>query len=231
MSTAERPPRIVTPMLVEGHRLDQPEFHRRYEAMPSGTRAELIEGVVFMPSPGSREHGHSTKVIRALLAFYECRTSGVQALDDATTFLGVSSEIQPDVLIRILPECGGQTRDEGAYVGGAPELVVEVSKATRYVDLGPKRADYERAGVLEYVVRALDPNEVLRFVRREDRLVQATTDPDGLYRSTAFPGLWLDPTALLADDLNGLIATLERGLASPEHAAFVARLAEPRPPA
>ena len=38
--------------LVEGQRLDQPTFHALYEAMPPGTRAELIDGVVYMPSPG-----------------------------------------------------------------------------------------------------------------------------------------------------------------------------------
>jgi hypothetical protein len=37
--------------LVEGQRLDQPTFHALYEAMPPGTRAELIDGVVYMPSP------------------------------------------------------------------------------------------------------------------------------------------------------------------------------------
>ncbi|MBV8678664.1 MAG: hypothetical protein JO355_15990, partial [Planctomycetaceae bacterium] len=49
---------------------------------------------------------------------------------------------------------------------------------------------------------------------------------DGCYHSEAFPGLWLDPRALLDDDLDGLMATLERGLATAEHAAFVARLAD-----
>ena len=57
MSTAERPIRITVPPLVEGQRLDQAEFHRRYEAMPPETRAELIDGVVFMPSPVGPEHG------------------------------------------------------------------------------------------------------------------------------------------------------------------------------
>ncbi len=32
-----------------------------------------------------------------------------------------------------------------------PELVVEVAKATRFVDLGPKLSDYDLAGVLEYI--------------------------------------------------------------------------------
>jgi hypothetical protein len=37
--------------LMEGQDLDQPTFHALYEAMPPGTRAELIDGVVYMPSP------------------------------------------------------------------------------------------------------------------------------------------------------------------------------------
>ena len=54
-------------------------------------------------------------------------------------------------------------------------------------------------------------------------------DEDGTLRSRAFPGLWLDPAALLAGDIAAVLATLERGLASPEHAAFVAELAGRRP--
>ena len=73
-------------------------------------------------------------------------------MDNATTIIGWKSEPQPDGLLRILPEYGGRTWNEGGYVHGAPELVVEVAKATRYVDLGPKLDDYQRAGVLEYVV-------------------------------------------------------------------------------
>ena len=49
--------------------------------------------------------------------------------------------------------------------------------------------------------------------------------PDGVFRSEVFPGLWLDPEALIADDMDRLIATLDRGLATPEHAAFAAQLA------
>jgi hypothetical protein len=49
-----------------------------------------------------------------------------------------------------------------------------------------------------------------------------------LYRSTVFPGLWLDPQALLKDDIDIVVKALERGLATPEHAAFVQRLAAAR---
>jgi hypothetical protein len=116
-------------------------------------------------------------------------------------------------------------------VRGVPELIVEVSHTSRYTDLGPKLDDYERACVLEYVVRALEPDEVIWHVLHEGRLVPVPPDADGLYRSRAFPGLWLDPQALLAHDTRRLRAVVDLGVATPEHAAFVARLAEAHGPA
>jgi hypothetical protein len=57
MSTLERPNRDVLPPLEAGQRLDRATFHERYETMPPGTRAELVGGVVYMPSPLGIEHG------------------------------------------------------------------------------------------------------------------------------------------------------------------------------
>src|SRR5262249_24192029 len=145
--------------LVEGQRLDQPTFHKLYEAMPPGTRAELIDGVVCMPSPLGRDHGRAQPPVTVWLDYLAEKTPGVQFFDNTTAILGWRSEPQPDGSLRILPECGGRTWDEGGYIGGGPELVVEISKATRYVDLGAKKADYERARVQEYIVRAIDPDE------------------------------------------------------------------------
>ena len=134
----------------------------------------------------------------------------------------------PTRVLRVRPEYGGRTRNEGGYVAGSPELLVEVSRATRYVDLGPKLDEYERAGVLEYVVRAVDPDEVLWHVLEGGRFVAVAPGQDGLYRSRVFPGLWLDPAALLAGDRAAVRDALDRGLATPEHAAFVAGLAAAR---
>jgi hypothetical protein len=228
MSAAEKRVRVITPPLVEGQRLSQPEFHRRYEAMPAGTRAELIDGVVYLPSSLGIDHGEAAIYVDAWLAYYCFRTPGVQAAQGATTILGRKREPQPDALMRIRPEFGGQSGNKRRYVHGAPELVAEVSKATRYIDLGPKLNDYQRAGVQEYVVRALDSDAVIWYILRKRRLVELAAGADGWYRSEVFPGLWLDPNALLANDLGGLMAALDQGLASPGHAAFVARLAAAR---
>ena len=223
-STLTAPPRP----LVEGERLDQPTFHARYLAMPPGTRAELIGGVVYMPGPVSQAHGEALVPVIVWLSYYAENTPGVEILDNATAILGWRSEPQPDAMLRILLECGGQTRIEHGLVCGAPELVVEVAKATRYVDLGPKPADYEQAGVQEYVVRALDPDEVLWFKQDDGSLVRMPPDPDGLYRSAFLPGLWLDPQALVRGDTRRLRGVLDQGVATAEHAAFVAELAARR---
>jgi hypothetical protein len=44
--------------LVEGRRLDQPTFHALHTAMLPGTRAELIDGVVYR-QPGTLTWGRS----------------------------------------------------------------------------------------------------------------------------------------------------------------------------
>ncbi len=224
MSTIDRS--TIAPPLVDGQRLTRAEFHTRYEAMPPKTRAELIGGVVhLMSSPLGYPHANTHAFVVGWLFHYDCRTPGVEVADNASTALDGLGEPQPDALLRILPSRGGQTHDLGNIIGGAPELVVEVAASSRAIDLGAKRADYERAGVLEYLVVTLDPDDVYWHVRQEGRLVRVPPDPDGLYRSEAFPGLWLDPRALLARDGPALVAALERGLATVEHADFDARLA------
>ena len=94
--------------------------------------------------------------------------------------------------------------------------------------MNTKKADYERAGVLEYVVVELDPDSVHWFILRGDHFEDLLPGPDGIYRSEVFPGLWLDASALFAEDRQRLITVLEQGLATPEHAAFAAKLAAAR---
>ena len=226
MSTAERSGTGRLPALAEGQRLDRATFHRRYEAMPPGTWAELLDGVVRMSSPVGFGHARNTLPAGAWLIRYEQFTPGVEALDNVSTALDDRNEVQPDILLRRLPEAGGRTRVEDGILAGPPAFVLEVAGSSRRYDLGPKLEEYRRAGVLEYVVCGIDPDEIYWHVRRGDALDRVPAGPDGWYRSEAFPGLWLDPAALLARDLGRLFAALDLGIATPEHAAFVARIGQ-----
>src|SRR3954453_2176792 len=106
MSTVDR---TKSPPLEAGQRLDRATFHARYEAMPPGTRAELIGGVVYMPSPLSLSHGNFDGLVTPWLPLYRRATPGVQAASNASVLLDDLGEPQPDNLLRILPEFGGQS--------------------------------------------------------------------------------------------------------------------------
>jgi Uma2 family endonuclease len=226
MSTIDRDTRIALPWLVDGERLDRATFHERYAAMPESTRAELIGGVVYMASPLGMSHGRSNVPVIIWLDHYAEFTPGVEVLDNASVYFEDYGEPQPDVVLRIPPENGGRTRDEARYYANGPELIVEVSDTTLKKDLGPKLADYERAGVPEYIVLSIQPPAVRWHVLRDGRLIEIGPDPDGLYRSTVFPGLWLDPAALLRGDRRAIRLTVDLGLATADHAEFVRKLAE-----
>jgi Uma2 family endonuclease len=228
MSTVELPRSATLPPLLAGQHLDQPTFHERYEAMPPSVRAELIGGVVSMPPMVSSEHGDDHVPIVGIFFLYQRATPGVRANIESSTVLNNRNEVQPDCSLRILAEYGGQTRTIPQWIQGAPELVVEIARSSLSIDLGSKLNEYQEAGVKEYVVFALDPDQIFWHVRRNERLVAIPPGEGGIYRSEAFPGLWLDPAAYFRLDLDGLVATLDRGLASPEHAAFVEDLARSR---
>jgi Uma2 family endonuclease len=229
MSTVERVDTKVLPSLAAGQRLDQPTFHERYEAMPPETRAELVGGVVYMPSPVSKDHGEDDNDVSGWLFYYKVYTPGVSTPNTATVKLDPKGEPQPDCQLRVPRELGGQTYvDADGYIAGAPELVVEIARASRNYDLNQKKADYERAGVTEYVVVAVDSSEIHWFNRRGDHFEDRPPGEDGIYRSEVFPGLWLDAHALFAENRQRMIKVLEQGLATPDHAAFAAKLAAAR---
>ncbi len=139
MSTVERAQRTTLPPLEPGQRLDQPTFHDRYEAMPPNIKAELVEGIVYMPSPTRGDHGGTSQITAGWLLHYRWNTPRVAGEDGCTVKLDFNGEPQPDHMLR--------------------------------------------------------------------------------------PGLWLDPAALYSQDLDRLIQVLEQGLATTQHAAFVAKLA------
>src|SRR5580704_12546620 len=90
-----RPTVEFMPPLEPGDRLTREEFERRYEAMPHLKKAELIEGVVYMPSPvRHRRHGHPHFQLIGWLAAYEAATPGVEGGDNSTARLDLPNEPQ-----------------------------------------------------------------------------------------------------------------------------------------
>jgi Uma2 family endonuclease len=212
-----------------GDHLDQVMFHERYKAMPEAFRAELIGGVVIVPSPLSRGQGVYHALVMAWLGYYWIATPGTLTANNTTTILGERNEPQPDGVLIIEPAAGGQTTlSEDDYTTGPPELIVEVASSSASMDLHAKRRDYEQAGVLEYVVVVLLQQVIRWFILRHGTYQEVSPDTDGIFRSRIFPGLWLHANALLQLDGMTVMDVLLQGLATPEHATFVQRLQERR---
>jgi Uma2 family endonuclease len=222
-------PPAAPPPLNPGDRLSRAEFERRYEAHPEIKKAELIEGVVYMPSPRRFEkHGEPHSWFITWLGVYCAATPGVRLGDNGTVRLDFENEIQPDAFLRVEPAQGGRSRiTADDYIEGPPELIVEVAASSAAYDLHDKRRLYQRSGVQEYVAVQMYEQRVDWFVLREGVYESLAPDAAGVWRSEVFPGLWLRATAFWSGDLAGMLATLHEGLASPEHAAFVARLPSP----
>ncbi len=200
------------------------EFLLRWEAMPELKFAELIDGVVYLPSPQTSAHGRAEIRIDVWLGTYIASTPSCDA-GTQSTWLMLQSAPQPDSYLWIRPEYGGQSAIQGKYHVGAPELAAEICFTSASYDLGVKKALYQRAGVREYVAILMAEEEIRwhRLVKGVYELCQPTSK--GGFRSRVFPGLWLDGPALWKYDVARLLQTLGRGLRSAEHAAFVRKLA------
>jgi Uma2 family endonuclease len=225
------PLQSAVPALEQGDRLTRDEFERRYEAMPHLKKAELIEGVVHMAPPALRWDYHATPHAKLItwLGTYEAATPGVRTGDNASIRLDLDNEPQPDVILMIEPAAGGQaTISADNYVEGAPELVAEIASSTVSIDLNDKLRAYRRNGVREYIVWRVQDRAIDWFTLRGSEYVPLSPDESGILKSAIFPGLWLDPAAMLREDLAVVLRTLQQGLSTPAHNSFAAALAAKR---
>jgi hypothetical protein len=212
--------------LEQGERLTRDEFERRYEAVPKLKKAELIEGIVYIPSPiGTIRYGSSRAELIGWLGVYGAFTPGVRVCARATIRLDLDNEPQPDATMYIRAAFGGQARiDDEGFLTGGPELVADVVPPNASSARNAKLRVYRRNNVREYIIWRVEDQAIDWFILHQGQYAQLERASDGLLRSEQFAGLWLDPDALLRFDLARVFQVVQQGIASPEHAAFVAQL-------
>lgn len=212
----------LTMLLATGDRMELKEFLDRWEQSPELKFAELIDGVVYMPSPVSSPHGDFDHVAQTIFGYYRFRSGICDGRTNATCLM-LKSAPQPDLALSLRPEYGGKMglarRD---LASGVPELIVEVCQASRSYDLGPKLDLYERAGVPEYLAVLVEEKRFEWRVMSENRY-QHLQAVDGVFRSRILPGLWIDEPAFWRADGPRLLAVLDEGLKSPEFEEFKRR--------
>ncbi len=199
------------PPLEPGERLSRQEFERRYDAMPDLKKAELIEGVVFMSSPVHfASHSQPHAYVIGWLTVYCANHKDISIGDNATVRLDADNEVQPDVLLRLDENKGGQSRiSEDDYIEGAPELIVEIAASSASYDLYEKKTVYRRNGVQEYVVWQIYDGRIDWFYLEEGVYKELTPDENGIIHSRVFPGLRLAINALLQNDITAVLQALQ----------------------
>jgi hypothetical protein len=64
------------------------------------------------------------------------------------------------------------------------------------------------------------------FSLQDGEYVALIPDGAGIIKSQVFPGLWLDVSALVAGNMQQVLAVLHKGLSSMEHQVFVQQLSD-----
>lgn len=218
---------FTIPPLENGDRLSRYEFERRYRTMLQGKKAELIEGIVYMPAAlRFRSHSQPHGRLIGWLIAYEAMTPSLAVGDNPTVRLDLDNEPQPDAVLLIDEAAGGQTRiSDDDYIEGTPELIVEIAASSAAIDLHAKKHAYRRNGVKEYIVWQVLDQQLCCFYLAEGEYLNLPIDADGIVRSQVFPGLWLAVPELLAGHMRHVLTVLQLGLQSSEHGAFVQTLA------
>lgn len=212
--------------LENGDHLSREEFLLRWETCDEIKKAELLDGVVYMPAAVYHsQHSAPHALLMAWLGVYYFATPGIGLGDNGTVSLEERSLPQPDAFLLLPRELGGQAiENETGYLDGPPAWIGEVAASSASIDLHTKLQLYERTGVPEYLVWRTVNRAIDWFVLRDNRYVPLASD-NGIFKSQRFPGLWLDPAAMIAGDSQRVYQVLQAGIASAEHAAFKAELA------
>ena len=219
----------IKPLPLEnGDRLTRHEFERRYNAMPNLKKAELIEGVVYMPSPvRTKSHGIPHAHLLGWIWNYSAATAGTNFADNATLRLDPDNEPQPDISLWIDETCGGRASiSDDDYLEGSPELIVEIAASTASYDSHEKLKIYRRNSVQEYIVWRVYDKAIDWYSLQNEEYARLTPDAEGVTESKIFAGLRLNIEAMLGGDLARVLEDLQKGITSPDHENFVQKLAD-----
>lgn len=188
-----------------GDVMSREQFHRLYSACEGLERVELIEGVVYLPSP-IRVKGHAEEQMLVLewLAAYAAGKPSLRVSPPGSVFLDDDNEPEPDAML--YRETPDSYRD--GYLAKAPELIVEIAATSAARDLHQKKAAYERNGVREYIVWRTRDEAIDWFRLIDGQYVMVEAGADRIIASAEFPGLRMDVAAMLRRDREAALQAL-----------------------
>jgi Uma2 family endonuclease len=180
---------------------------------PENKFCEYIDGIVYMPSPVTDHHQEITVFLTDLLngSRWE-RGTGHVLPGPALLRVAPKRCLEPDIFV--LPVGVKPGRGVGWAIRTAVLVVEVLSPSNRSYDLDFKAQIYRDAGIAE--LWFVDSRDRVLFVeRREGEAYQSLRLIEGIHRSSALPGFWIDVSWLWADPLPNPRRCLEAILAGP----------------
>ncbi len=178
---------LVLPKVAPGDRMTDDEF---FQFAPADRKAELIGGILVMPSPAYDPHEDRQGFLLTILrTFVRHKQLGIVRGSHTAVHLQTGENYEPDVLF-VAAERANIVRREGVF--GAPDLVIELlSPGTANYDWGVKRRVYAQSGVRELWL--IDPNGLdgSAFFQRDESGLKEVSFQDNVLRSLAVPGFYL----------------------------------------
>lgn len=159
---------------------------------PEDRKAELIDGVMIMPSPPLVIHERMQGFLSTLLRLYvEEKNIGEVFGSRTAVELELFYAPEPDILF-VSKERRHIIGEKG--IRGAPDFVIEIlSASTAQNDRGGKLRAYERAGVREYwLIDPYGPTGTEFYQLQEGRFRPHAPDAEGSLSSVTVPGFWID---------------------------------------
>lgn len=178
------------------------------EMTDEDSQAELINGVMLVPSPAAIQHDGIGGFIRMLMDIYANEKDLGDVLGpDSIVHLATCRKFCPDAYF---VRKGRLPRPAPKEFEGAPDLVMEIlSPSNRSDDLNGKRPAYQEADVGEIWFIDPDNRQILIDRKRRKRYTQEVLTR-GRVASTVLPGFWIDCAWLWADPLPNRMTCLKK---------------------
>lgn len=166
------------------HYLNTKRIQYKIYDLPEGTRAELIDGTMYMMAPPSRAHQEIVGEIFAVIRDYIKQKGGVcrPYVAPFAVFLNEDDHtyVEPDVSVICDPS---KLNDKGC--AGAPDWIIEVVlPGSQRIDYMIKLFKYRTAGVREYWIVDKTKNRIIVYNFEKNDINEYTFSdlvPAGIY--------------------------------------------------
>lgn len=133
-----------------------------FDMLPEGTRAEVLNNILYMPPTPSFEHQDISGDITTSIRVFINRLGIGKCVNTVDTYLDENNAVQPDILF-----IRNDNLDiiQNGKLRGVPDLIIEIlSPGNRKYDLKLKKDRYEASGVKEYFAIDQKTKEVFGFM-------------------------------------------------------------------